>query len=116
MSKPKHVVVGLKTLELRGEVLRQAQDTGPSFLSTGLRPRKKRVFTEDEWRFLNSLPDEDLMARIGQGDRLIELLHRPEMLNMTQGLAAKVASNLRYQQDAIREIIKKRANGPKEID
>lgn len=110
-EKPKPVVVGLKTLDLKGV----AVGTGPSWLDTGIRPNKKRVFTEDQWRFLNTRPDEDLLGRIKQGDFLISLLESPQMLNMTPKLAAMVASNLRYQQDAIREIIKKRANSPKEI-
>lgn len=94
-------IVGLKSLQLRSS--RGA--VGQPIVSTGIRPTKKRVFTEDEWAYLHQQTTEDLYRRIFQGDQLIELLHRPEMLNISNGEAAKVASNLKYQQDAIRQII-----------
>ena len=101
MSKPKAQIVGLKTLDLRGVL-------SPMSRHTPHRAHKKRVFTEDEWRFLHTRTDEDLARRILQGDNLIALLNRPEMVNMVAGEAARIASNLRYQQDAIREILKGR--------
>lgn len=94
------IVIGLKTLDLNAV-------TAP-MLDTRLRPHRKRVFTEDEWNFLNTRPTAELQARVACGDTLIKLLYRPEMLNMTQRQADALSSNLRFQQDAIREIIKAR--------
>lgn len=104
-GKPKAQVVGLKTLDMRAQV--------PGFKSVPQRPHKKRVFTEDEWSFLNGLPTQELYWRIGQGRRLIGLLYRPEMLNMTRREADRISSNLRYQIEAIESIITARS-GPKE--
>lgn len=98
--KPKAQVIGLNTLSLRA--------TSPTLLDTPQRALKRRVFTEDEWNFLNSLPTAELYYRIGKGDQLIHLLSRPEMMNMDSQKAAMITSNLRYQQDAIREIIESR--------
>lgn len=96
--------IKLKTLDLQGRVV----STGPSYMNTPNRPNKKRRFTEDEWRKLNSCTNEDLFLRIERGRSLIEFLHSPQMINMSQGEAARVASNLHYQIDAIREILRKR--------
>ena len=93
MTEPKHQVIKLKTLTFHGSV------------SAPIRPVKKRVFTEDEWRFLNTLETVDLLGRIEQGAHLLRLLYNPRMLNMTQKEAAKISSNLRYQMDAIWSII-----------
>lgn len=93
------VIVGLKTLDIRAKL--------PT-LDTPERAIKKRVFTENEWSYLNSRSTAELHHRVRMGDHLIELLYRPEMLNMTQTQAHVISSNLRYQQDAIREIIKAR--------
>lgn len=91
------IVIGLRTLEL--------VSTTPSFVSTPQRADKKRVFTEDEWKYLNSLPTEELEHRIAYGNTLICMMYRPELLNMTSKQADALSSNLRYQQDAIRSII-----------
>lgn len=96
---PKAQIVGLNTLKLQ------------STINTVIRPHKKRVFTEDEWNFLNRQTTEDLKWRISQGDLIINLLKRPEMLNMTPAQAAMISSNLKFQQEAIREIIRSRQNG-----
>jgi len=92
--------VGLKTLTLKA--------TSPDIVSGPVRPHKKRVFTEDEYKFLNTRSTEDLFARVLQGRRLIELLHRPDMLNMTPKSAAYYSSNLKYQIDEIYVILKSR--------
>ena len=89
-------VVGLNTLSIRSEVF------------AARRPVKKRVFTDDEWKFLNGRTNEDLLSRIERGRQLIALLHNPAMLNMTQGKAAATASNLHYQIDAIWSILNAR--------
>jgi len=101
MTKLQSQIVGLRTLDMVGSTALATQ-------STQLRPIKKRVFTDEEWRFLNTLTDEDLLGRIGQGDQLIELLHNPAMMNMVPKEAGKVSSNLRFQQDAIRSILASR--------
>lgn len=93
-------IVSLQTLDLRGIT--------PAIVDTPLRALKKRVFTEDEITYLNSRPTIELYHRIRMGDNLIKLLYRPEMLNMTQSRADAISSNLRYQQDFIKEIIKAR--------
>lgn len=93
-------VVGLNTLNLN--------TTGPGLNSSPFRPHKKRVFTEDEYKFLLTCTNEDLLRRIKQGRSLIEMLKRPEMLNMTPKSAAYYSSNLNYQIDEIRNIIKSR--------
>lgn len=86
--------VGLKTLIIK-----------ESITSFPHRPQKKRVFTDEEWAFLNSRTNEDLYGRIEQGNRLIELLGSPQILNMVKGEANYLSSNLRYQQDAIGSIL-----------
>lgn len=96
----KDQVIGLSTLSIKA--------TSPTLLDTPQRALKRRVFTEEEWGYLNSRPTVELYYRISQGDLLIRLLYRPEMLNMSQAKADMISSNLRYQQDAIREIIKSR--------
>jgi hypothetical protein len=101
MKKPEAQTVGLQTLDIRGTVALKSQHTA-------IRANKKRVFTDDEWAFLNSRTDEDLMGRVKQGDNLIALLHSPQMMNIVPGEAPRVASNLRYQQDAILSILKSR--------
>ncbi len=88
----------LKTLGLRGM----------TFTDTRLRANSKRVFSEAEWEFLHTLPTRDLESRIAQGDLLINLLNRPDMINMNGKEAEAVSSNLRFQQDAIRQIISSR--------
>jgi hypothetical protein len=98
--KPKAQIIGLNTLSLRA--------TSPTLLDTPQRALKRRVFTEDEWNFLNTRPTKELHYRIYKGDLLIDLLNRPEMMNMASQKAAEITSNLRYQQDAIREIIESR--------
>ncbi len=98
-------IIGLKTLKLQSDV----QRTGMDAISTAIRAHKKRVFTENEWEFLNSLPDNELVWRIEKGDMLIGLLHRPEMMNMNPKEANKISSNLKYQQDAIRSILTNRS-------
>lgn len=102
MKEP--VIVGLNTLDLRARAARP----GPDVVDVAVRAHKKRVFTEDEWNFLNTCPTLDLQHRIRQGDLLIGLLSRPEMLNMTADRANEISSNLRFQQDAIGDIIKHR--------
>jgi hypothetical protein len=97
---PEDIIIGLRTLELVA--------VSPKFVDTPERAFKRRVFTDDEWRYLNSRPTAELHARIALGSRLISLMYRPELLNMDQRQAAQLSSNLRYQQDAIREIIKAR--------
>lgn len=94
----KNQIVGLNTLNLRAE-------RGSTVKSTAIRPHKKRVFSEAEYAYLHALDTEELYRRIAVGNQLIALLHRPEMMNMTAGKAAQTASNLRFQQDAIRQII-----------
>ena len=96
-------VVGLKTLRVSGDA------SGLNYVDLAVRAHKKRVFTDDEWKYLQSRPTAELHYRIAQGDFLIALLARPEMLNMTPTSAAKIQSNLRFQQDAIREIITARS-------
>jgi hypothetical protein len=89
-------VIQLKTVELRAvSPPRRAQQSGG-------------VFTEDEWTFLNSLPTEELLRRIGWGKSLIGLLHNPAMVNMTQKEASRRSSNLEYQIQAIMKIIEER--------
>ena len=100
----KDQVVGLKTLKLHS----QAISTGPAFMNTPARAKKRRVFTEDEWRYLNTRPTMELSQRIAYGQQLIGLLYRPEMLNMTPQKAAMISSNLRYQIEAIQQIIDSR--------
>lgn len=96
----KDQIVNLNTLDLRGIT--------PSLVDTRVRALKKRVFTDDQIRYLNSLSTKELLHRIIMGDVLISLLYHPEMLNMTQEKADMISSNLRFQQDFIREIIKGR--------
>lgn len=106
----KNQVVGLHTLNLRGQVA--GFGTGPVLLDTAVRAYKKRVFTDEQWAFLQQQSTADLQYRIGQGDLLIGLLSRPEMMNMVKGEADRIASNLRFQQDAIRQIIRARGELP----
>lgn len=94
------MVVSLKTISLN--------TTMPTFMDTPQRAIKRRVFTEDEWRYLNTRSTKELLWRIRYGDTMIKLLYRPELINMTAKEADMLSSNLRYQQDAIREIIKTR--------
>lgn len=91
-------VVGLKTLSMRSNL--------SSFTSNQIRPIKKRVFTEDEINFLKTRTVNDLETRIQRGNMIINLLYNPSMLNMTHEQADMISSNLRYQIDAIREIIR----------
>ena len=107
--KPKAQVVGLKTLDVKAQALKPGQD----FTSAAIRAWKKRVFTEDEWNFLNTLPTAELRNRIQTGHALIGILHRPEMMNMTPQLAAMVSSNLYFQIEAIQKIIDAR---PSDLD
>lgn len=86
----------------------QTVDLSSSVVSAGKRPHKKRVFTEDEWKFLHTRDNADLLRRIGQGHRLIKMLGNPAMLNMTQASAAYYQSNLRFQIDAIWRILESR--------
>lgn len=102
MAKPAAQIVGLKTLDMRSNVAQMSRNTP-------IRALKKRVFTDDEWAFLNTCTDEDLRGRIQKGNMLIGILHRPEMMNMVPGESARISSNLRYQQEEIRSIIKNRA-------
>ena len=106
-KKPDAQVVGLNTLFLSGAVP-QASRNMP------IRPMQKRVFTDDQWVFLQTRTDEDLRARIDKGNMLIAILHRPEMMNMVPKEANRISSNLRYQQDAIRSILKSRVRLDKE--
>lgn len=92
-----NIVIGLHTVEL--------VSTTPSFTSTPKRADKMRVFTDDEWIYLNTLSIAELENRIRLGNNLIDMLYRPELLNMTSKQADALTSNLRYQQDAIRAII-----------
>lgn len=103
-KKPPAQVVGLRTLTLRGT----APPSGPALFSGHQQPSKKRVFTDAEWAKLLVEDTPGLVRRILQGDYLIKLLHRPEMMNMTARHSATVASNLKYQQEAIASIIKAR--------
>ena len=98
--KPKAQVIKLKTLDM--------QATMPNETFTPLRPHKKRVFTEDEWRFLNTLSTAELFNRMKQGEILTKMLENYEWLNMTHGAAKTLTSNLHYQMDAIESIIKGR--------
>lgn len=112
-GRPPPVVIGLNTLTMQSQVV----STGPRKVSAPQRPHKKRVFTEDEWRFLHTRTDEDLYRRIFRGDQLIQMISTPAMaesLGMRPQEANRLISNLKFQQDAIREIIRKRADGPKE--
>lgn len=102
-NKPAPQVVGLNTLFLHGSVP-LAVNNSPK------RPFMKHVFTEDEWSFLNTRSNKDLIKRIAKGDLLISLLHRPEMMNMVPNEASRISSNLLYQQDAIRSILKSRVS------
>lgn len=99
--KNKNQIVGLNTLNLRSVV-------APAGKNTRIRPTKKRVFTDDEVHYLNTLSDLELMGRIKQGYRLIDLLQRPEMMNMNKAKADATASNLRFQIDFIHQILKTR--------
>lgn len=101
MSAKKDQVIGLNTLSIQPAVARIGK-------STPLRPGKKPAFTDDEWRFLNQQTDQDLLNRIAQGDQLIRLVNNPSIMNMVPAEAARAVSNLRYQQDAIRDILKAR--------
>lgn len=103
---PENVVIGLKTLRIHGHRVSLQSS------STPIQPAKRRVFTEDEWNFLNSLPSSDLARRIRQGEFLIRLLHSPQMMNTTQKEADRLSSNLKYQIEAIQSIIDGR---PKEV-
>lgn len=93
-------VVLLKTIDLRG--------SAPKVVDTPIRSFKRRVFTEDQWKFLNTLSTKDLRKRWTRGGQLIGLLEHPAMMNMTQAQADMISSNLRYQRDAIMEIIEGR--------
>ena len=101
MHKPQAQIVGLKTLDMRSNVAQMSRNTP-------IRALKKRVFTDDEWAFLNTCTDDDLRGRIQKGNMLIGILYRPEMMNMVPGEAARISSNLKYQQDAIRGILASR--------
>jgi hypothetical protein len=89
-------VIKLQTMSMR------------SVVDTPHRPHKKRVFTDDEYNFLCSLPVSDLRVRIAGGRQVISLLARPDMLNMTPAQANAIASNLRYQIDEINKIIQQK--------
>ena len=102
MPKPVAQTIALKTLDVRGAVALASSNVP-------IRALKKRVFTDDEWAFLNTCTDEDLRGRIGKGNMLIGILHRPEMMNMVPAESARISSNLRFQQDAIRDILKNRS-------
>lgn len=102
--KPANQVIGLRTLTLRG----RAVSTGPVLVDTAVRAFKRRVFTDEQWAYLNQQSTADLEHRIQQGNLLIGMLSRPEMMNMVKGEADRISSNLRYQQDAIRQIISSR--------
>ena len=99
----KPVVIGLKTLDMQ-------MTTGPRLVDTAIRADKKRVFTEDEWKKLNKMSTAILKQKILTGDFLINILSRPEMMNMTPQQANMISSNLKFQQDAIREIIDSRSD------
>ena len=96
----KGIVIGLKTIDVRAKTM--------PVVSAPQRAFKQRIFTEDEWNYLNTLPTRELRQRVEFGNLIIRLLYQPEMLNMTPRQADALSSNLRYQQDAIREIIKSR--------
>ncbi len=100
----KNQIVGLRSLELRSV----PASMGNTY--SAIRPIKKRTFTEDEYKFLCSLSIEELLERITQGDTLIALLNRPEMMNMTPASANQISSNLKFQQDEIRKIIKAKSS------
>jgi hypothetical protein len=97
---PEDIIIGLKTIELTA--------TMPKFIDTPERAFKKRVFTEDEWRFLNTRPTAELEARLKLGEVWIALIYLPNNLNVNQAEAHALSSNIRFQQDAIREIIESR--------
>lgn len=102
-DKPRDVVIGLKTIAMRGAAVQPVT-------STPARPLKRRVFTDAQWSYLYTLSTDELKRRISQGLVLIGLLYRPEMLNMTQPQADMISSNLRYQIDAIQAIIDTRGS------
>jgi len=89
-------VIQLNTIDLQATV------------STPARPYKRRAFNDQEWQYLNSLDSLELMRRVHWGNRLIELLHHPAMLNMSQKEADYRSSNLNYQIEAIMHIIEER--------
>ena len=97
---PEDIIVSLKTLEL--------VSTTPKFTDTPQRAFKKRVFTEDQWRYLNTRATEELEKRIELGNLWITLIYLPSNLNVNQAEAHALSSNIRFQQDAIREIIESR--------
>jgi hypothetical protein len=106
-DKPVDQVVGLQTLTLRGQVM-AVGSRPPVLVDTAVRAYKKRVFTDEQWAYLNTRSTVDLQHRIRQGFLLIWLLRRPEMMNMVKGEADRVSSNLCYQIEAICQIIKSR--------
>jgi|SRR3972149_10717238 len=103
---PPDVVIGLKAQNVRGEIL-GARAVMP-WQDTATGSRDKRVFTEEEWAHLHRQTTDDLLKRIGHGKFLIQMLHSPQIINVTPKEADRLTSNLRYQIDAIWEIIRAR--------
>lgn len=99
---PDNVVVGLKSLSLKGTVPSKERYV-PMLNRT-----PENIFTEDEIRFLNSLPTPELWRRYCQGENLINLWNSPSVLNVTRGESSKMVSNMKYQMDYIMSIIEKR--------
>lgn len=102
-GKPPAQVIGLNTLKLSGTAVMASKVVSVPYPAS-----KKRVFTDEQWQFLNTLSNQELFGRIGQGYHLIGLLYRPEMLNMNGPKADMVSSNLRFQIDAIWTILEAR--------
>lgn len=96
-------VVGLKSLKLNSQ----------RGVDVAQRAHKKRVFTEDEYNFLQTLSIGELKNRQNLGRNLIAILYNPAAMNMTPKQAAAVSSNLKFQIDAIQNIInaKELSNG-----
>lgn len=89
-------IIRLKTLDLQAAI------------STPRPAYKRRVFSDQEWQYLNNLPTIELIRRVGWGQYLINLLHNPAILNITPAEGDKLSSNLKYQIEAINHIIKER--------
>jgi hypothetical protein len=91
---PEDVVIGLKSLHLRGSV--------PP--STYPKPSNS-VFTEDEVALLLGLGTDSLRSRLAQGQQLINLLSHPAVINLSVEERNQLIGRLRFQMDEIQNII-----------
>lgn len=100
---PEDVIVGLKSLNLRGE-------SGKMGYVPMMKRPHNQIFTEDELAKLRSLSTAELLVKHNQGAWLVGIWTSDSVINLTNGESARMASKMRYQMEVIMSIIKKRTN------